>query len=84
MHVASGVHAATDNEGGVVLNSRRGTVFSLNGTAATIWAAIEQGHSRDEVLAILVRTFPDRTSADLARDLDQFITDLIHHDLLVQ
>lgn len=82
MIVASGIRAAINGDGAVLLDSERGTLFSLNGLGATIWTAIERGGSHDDVLAVLVRTFPDVSLEALAQDLDEFMAELIRRELV--
>lgn len=80
--VASGIRAAINGDGAVLLDIERGTLFSLNGVGATIWAALEGGGSREEILAVLARTFPDVSQAALAQDLEDFMSELARRELV--
>lgn len=82
MTVASGIRAAINSDGAVLLDIERGTLFSINAVGAAIWTALEGGARRDEILALLGRTFPDVAWAVLAQDLEDFMSELIRRELV--
>lgn len=80
--VVSTVRAVVNSDGGVLMDTKAGLMFSLNHAGATIWRALEAGRSMTEIAEILVDTFNisrERAVADVA----QFLDDLRGQKLIV-
>lgn len=56
--------------------------YKLNPTGATIWSAIEQGLSRDEIVARLCREF-DVDADEAGRELETMFAELTAKELIV-
>ncbi len=74
------VRSMTDDDGALLLDLKAGKYYSLNGIAAEIWRASEQGATLSEIHADLQERYD--TSADrLTGDLDAFVTSMVQKDL---
>lgn len=71
----------SDEDGSVLINLQSGKVFSLNGAGAKVWTMLEQGADFDGVLDALSREY-NLPSAELKKDLDDFLKDLARKNLL--
>ena len=67
----------------VLLNLHDKSYYRLNETAALIWASLEKGDSRDEVLEQLLATYEGERN-QMAHELDQVIEDFKSRRLLVE
>lgn len=65
----------------VVLNMTSGHYFSIPGSGALIWAAIEQQAPVEDIAAAFAARF-DLPIEDAHRDVGQFIDQLLGHDLV--
>lgn len=71
-------------DGLAVFDSRAGTYFSLNRTAALIWNAARVSASRADLHGILASSFSQAaTPEDLAGDLDAIVRDFVDAGLFV-
>ena len=52
----------------VVLNTESGRYFSLEGVGSTIWEALQQAHTADELIGVVFNTY-DVTVETAARDV---------------
>ncbi len=59
----------------VVMRLETGEFFSLAGTAAATWRLIDGTRDRDALVKALAADF-DGSEADMAPDVDEFITEL--------
>lgn len=69
------------DEGTVVLDTSRGMLSTLNPTGGVIWQALQDGMSREEIVAALVA----ETGAPIdmvANDVTDFILELEKHALV--
>ena len=57
-------------------STKPGAIVRLNAHGSAIWRLLEHPHHYDELLDILAAAFPDAPRANLARDLDGFLSDL--------
>jgi Coenzyme PQQ synthesis protein D (PqqD) len=84
VRTASHVRSVIDADGGVLLDLKGGTYFSLNTIAATIWCQLETGHTVREIEESLVRKYeapPEIITADLEAFLSKLVTaELIYVD----
>jgi hypothetical protein len=67
----------------VVIHLGTGTYYSLDGTAAVVWDALEQGATTDEVATFLARSHDVPDGADVDGAVDGFVADLLGDDLVV-
>jgi hypothetical protein len=65
----------------IIMDLRSGNYFSADGVGARVWAAIDQGHRRDAILAWMAASF-DGDEAKMAEGLDAFIAQLTEHGLI--
>jgi len=66
----------------VVLDGRASCYLSIEGSGVSLWAALETGASREQLVAALVDEYdiePDRAG----HDIDVFLADLAERGLLV-
>jgi hypothetical protein len=75
------VRSIIDPDGAVLLDLRKGKYFSLNGTGAEIWQALEAGSSVADIEGRLANRYG--ASPEEARsDINDFVRDLSHKQLL--
>lgn len=67
----------------VLLNLGDKSYYRLNETAALIWAGLENGESRDEILEQLLAKYEGERK-QVAHELDQVIEDFKTRKLLVE
>jgi len=67
----------------VLLNLDDKSYYRLNETAARIWASLEKGDSREQILEQLVASYHGDAN-HIAREVDQVIEDLKMRKLLVE
>ena len=67
----------------LVLDLRSSLYFGMTGVAARIWQLVEQGQTRDAIVAALAPDFDD-TPGTIAADVDTFLEDLLSRGLLVR
>lgn len=65
----------------VVMSLDSGDLFSLTGTARTIWQLIDGARDRSALLAALARTY-DCDETEIAGDLDAFVGQLSQAGLI--
>lgn len=68
----------------VLLHLRAGNYFSLTGTAASLWAALQQGLDPAQSLMVLSQAYPELSKERLDQDLQVFLTRLRQEDLIVE
>ena len=80
--IAPDVKASTHAEGVVLINLKRGTVFSANRVGAVIWNAAAERWSLDRVVDSISREFavPARTAHE---DAAEFLAQLAAEGLLI-
>lgn len=66
----------------VMLDMDKGTYFGCEGVAKTIWNALEQPRSIEELIAAVQADYPD-APGDVRDDVSTFLDQLIEADLLV-
>src|SRR4051812_41782832 len=64
----------------VIVNLESGAYYSIRGFGATLWTALESGHSVAAILAELAAV--PHGDADLERAVESFVTSLIEEKLL--
>jgi Coenzyme PQQ synthesis protein D (PqqD) len=77
------LRTATTADGAVVLDTRRGTITTLNSTGAFVWEALERG----EDLTTIVKSLTRETNMHLdsfEQDVREFIDVLKQRQLLVR
>ena len=79
--IASAVKASLHENGIVFLQSSKGTVFSANRVAASIWQGICDGRTVDEISSAVSREF-DAPPDTVRRDTAAFIADLVSEGIL--
>lgn len=65
----------------ILLNLKAGTYYNLEHTASTLWQWLEAGADRASLLAELTRAYPQQSR--LEADLDEWISELLSHQLIV-
>lgn len=70
-----------DKDGAVVLDSRCGSMFTLNLVGATIWKEISIGTCRNDILSVLTRDF-DISEEQATADFEAFFDKLCKHQLI--
>jgi len=70
------------SESGFIFDPYSGVTFTVNETGRRILDALKRGLDRDGVLADLDEAFEQASSADLDRDLEEFVQMLRHHGLV--
>lgn len=79
------LRTVSDQDGGVILDLRQGTVSLLNTTAAYVWDRLRDGLEQDEIvrqLAELTDTPKEIVAADLTAFLKQLeLTHLSHRQV---
>ena len=76
----SHLRSTGNQDGAAVLNTRQGTMTTLNTTGAFIWQAIERGETEDTIVARLAAE--TGASADIvAHDVRDFVAALREQDI---
>jgi len=65
----------------VIMHLGSGQYFSTQGVGGVIWAMIEDGRSRDDILAVLGARYDGDPTA-IAAALDEFVLQLERHELI--
>jgi hypothetical protein len=66
----------------ILIDLETGSYFSLVGSGAHVWSAVERGDTLDEVLAALAATC-DGLPADVAAQIRAFLQELVDAELVV-
>jgi hypothetical protein len=79
--VCSFVEMILDDDGGMLMDTHRGVLFSLNPTGREIWSLLLSGSTREELINSLARKtqMPPGIVVD---DIDGFLHDLAQHHLI--
>lgn len=81
MRLSESLRTVTNADGGVVLDLRKGKIFRLNSTGATIFELLVRGCEQNEIVADIANRCGIAT--DLAsRDVRDFLGVLASNDLL--
>jgi hypothetical protein len=75
------IHQTLDGEV-IVVDLDSGTYFSIAGTGAEIWAAIEAGATAEEASAAMQRRYGD-AGERIAAAVSRFVGELVSDDLIV-
>ncbi|HEX6575234.1 MAG TPA: PqqD family protein [Gemmatimonadaceae bacterium] len=67
----------------VLLNLNDKSYYRLNETAAIVWAALEKGESREQILSSLTAQY-DVAAEEAERDMDRVIGDMKSRNLIVE
>jgi hypothetical protein len=81
LHPSSNVLVAHLEGEAVLLDLTTKRYFRLNATSATIWRAVEEGKSRDEIVHALLESFEVDASV-AAPAVDEMLSDLEQRGLL--
>jgi len=66
----------------VLLDLETGIYYTLNSVAATVWAALERGHTAEQAVALVIERY--EVDEDTARaDIEELINELLNNNLLV-
>ncbi|MGH9718658.1 MAG: PqqD family protein [Bryobacteraceae bacterium] len=71
-----------NDDGAVLLDVDHGMCFSLNPLGSRIWTALSQGRSRSQIIHDLSIEFCDVECAQIAADVDEFLSELARRKLL--
>lgn len=71
--LAGRIRAIVNPDGGLLLDTRTGLLFSMNRTGAIIWGELERGQEINDIAETLVNTLPIEQEVAL-RDVTDFIT----------
>ena len=67
----------------VVLNTHSGEYFVFNDTGRTIWFAIIEGKSEDDIAKQIVREYDVKSEADVYEDIRTFVDKALKNNLLI-
>jgi Coenzyme PQQ synthesis protein D (PqqD) len=73
--VSAGIRTTRNEDGGLVLNIKRGKIYRLNGTGALIFEQLTGGQTRSQIIANISREFEIPTEA-VEADIVQFLASL--------
>lgn len=79
--VPSQVMVRQVGEDAVILDLVSGTYYGLDAVGARMWAFMQQGQSLQQVCASLLAEY-DVTPAQLERDMQAMVKDLLDHKLI--
>jgi hypothetical protein len=79
--IASHVRIMTNKDGAVLLEIKRGLMFSLNPVATKIWQLLDTGHSKEQISERLVNDYGIARER-AASDVDDLIHQLEAHKLV--
>lgn len=82
MKSARTTYTTRQADGCVLLDSRRGVVFTLNSVGAILWERIRDGASREDLMTLLTRRYPEVSADRLVGDLNLFVNTLIEKCLI--
>jgi hypothetical protein len=77
----SPLRTIVNEDGAAVLDTKRGTISTLNATGGYIWQALERGEREDDIVAGLARETDSLPDA-IRQDVSDFITALQEHKIL--
>ena len=66
----------------VILHLQSGLYFGLDAVGTLVWTCLEAGDTPANIIAKVNETFTDKPET-VARDLTDFLTQLLHNDLIV-
>ena len=66
----------------VALDGEKSRYLAANRTGALLWAQLDQGATRDQLVDRLLAEFNDLDEGAAQRDVDAFLSELRAHDLL--
>jgi hypothetical protein len=67
----------------IVIHLERGSYFSLRGTAAEVWALVEEGCAEAQIPEALAARYPAAAHGEVAGEVAQFLADLREEGLVV-
>jgi hypothetical protein len=76
LQISPMVRTVSTAEGAVLLQLDRGMYRSLNATGRSIWSAIDEGATVDEIIARLCARYPAIPSERITADVHTFIANL--------
>jgi hypothetical protein len=76
LQISSMVRTVSTPEGAVLLQLDRGMYRSLNATGRSIWNAIDEGSTVDEIIARLSARYPAIPGERITADVHTFIANL--------
>jgi Transglutaminase-like superfamily/Coenzyme PQQ synthesis protein D (PqqD) len=77
------VHRVSDGQGGfILLNDKKGQWHRLNRTGALYWGGLERGEGLEAIVARLAERHPVIPRDRLRADLEAFVGELLHRDLV--
>jgi hypothetical protein len=79
--VSSSVEMILNDDGGMLMDTHRGILFSLNPTGSEIWRLLSGGADRESLIDSLAST-TQMAPAVLNEDVDSFLNDLAQHHLI--
>ena len=74
------LRAIANEDGAAILDTKRGTISTLNPTGAYIWQALERGESVETIAASLARETGEHVDT-VKRDLREFVESLKEQEL---
>lgn len=66
----------------MIINLNNGHYFNLNGSCVEIWGRVQEGASRDDMLAELTRVYSGAAES-IAAELDRLLSELQKDELIV-
>lgn len=81
VNTAKMVHETVDDEV-IVINLDTGTYYSIMGTGAEIWRAVERGLSRGQLLDTMAHAYGGERAAVIAA-VNAFLDDLMSHEIIL-
>lgn len=78
----SRLRALAVSDAGFVFDPLTGHTYNLNASAVRVLAALKDGTAPDAIAAALADAFDVEPEADLARDVEEFISQLREHGLV--
>jgi coenzyme PQQ synthesis protein D (PqqD) len=67
----------------IVIHLERGSYFSLRGSAADVWALVEQGCAEAQIPEALTARYPAAAPGDVAEEVARFLRNLREEGLVV-
>jgi predicted transcriptional regulator of viral defense system len=78
----SHLRTIVNEDGAAVLNTKQGTISTLNATGAYIWQALERGEHEEDIVEGLARE-TGSASDTIRQDVSDFISALQEHGMLL-
>ncbi len=66
----------------VILDAEGATIITLNPVGSLLWRRIDSACTADDLVDHLSSTFPDVERAQLATDVEEFVSQLVGENLL--